>query len=162
MHKPASQFSIICILALVACGCEFIGGYFHNEVENPNRAPTKEEEARLLAEAFKMIETVEQKFADNNGVKIEYLLWAGSSDQPPIVLVPGLLGSASSWTTPEIAPLINSLHADGARSVIAISLRGRGASDCPEKGWTLADHHSDIEAVLSDNDIKVKPICTIQ
>jgi len=42
----------------------------------------------------------------------------------------------------------------GGRTVVAISLRGRGGSDAPLEGWTPEHHWQDIEAVLGLEDIE--------
>ena len=42
---------------------------------------------------------------------------------------------------------VRAIDAAGPRKLIAVSLRGRAASDCPDSGWTPQHHQSDIAAV---------------
>jgi pimeloyl-ACP methyl ester carboxylesterase len=88
-----------------------------------------------------------EKRCDNGGVELEYLLWAGtSSTLAPVLLVPGMAAPAGAWLEPPgFAELLSE---GGTRSVMAVSLRGRGASACPERGWTPAHHQLDLVAVL--------------
>jgi pimeloyl-ACP methyl ester carboxylesterase len=98
--------------------------------------------------------TVEQRFADNQGLRIEYLVWEpGSGDlREPALLVPGMGNPARDWAG--YPNLHQALGEEGPRRRIAVSLRGRGESDAPESGWTPAHHHSDMNAVLDAEGIK--------
>jgi pimeloyl-ACP methyl ester carboxylesterase len=90
-----------------------------------------------------------QRFVDNAGVRIEYRVRevAGAgADRTPVVFIPGMSADASVWENN--AALVGALDAAGPRKLIAVSLRGRGASDCPDHGWTPQDHQSDIAAVV--------------
>lgn len=90
-----------------------------------------------------------QHFADNAGVRIEYRIREAEGagvDRTPVLFVPGMSGDASVWEN-NVA-LVNALDVAGKRKLIAVSLRGRGASDCPDTGWTPQDHQSDIAAVI--------------
>jgi pimeloyl-ACP methyl ester carboxylesterase len=90
-----------------------------------------------------------QRFVDNAGVRIEYRVREATGagvNLAPIVFIPGMTGSASIWANNHA--LVGALDVTASRKLIAVSLRGRGASDCPEKGWTPRDHHSDIAAVI--------------
>ncbi len=78
-------------------------------------------------------------WADNSGVRLHYLN-SGPGQGTPLVFVPGGLGHAGHFA-PEIAAL-------APRRCVAISLRGRGESDAPETGYSLAEQASDIAAVV--------------
>lgn len=90
-----------------------------------------------------------QRFVDNAGVRIEYRVreaeGAGAA-RTPVVFIPGMTGDAGLWEN-NLA-LVRALDPAGPRKLIAISLRGRGASDCPDTGWTPADQQGDIAAVV--------------
>jgi pimeloyl-ACP methyl ester carboxylesterase len=73
-----------------------------------------------------------------DGVRVHYIA-SGTPTGPAVVLVHGFLGEARTW---EATPLIGHLRAAGYR-VIAIDLRGNGASDHPT---TLAAYTHDAEA----------------
>lgn len=90
-----------------------------------------------------------QRFVDNAGVRIEYRVRETEgvgADRTPVVFIPGMTGDASVWE--DNVALVHALDVAGPRKLIAISLRGRGASDCPDAGWTPQDHHRDIAAVV--------------
>lgn len=89
-----------------------------------------------------------QMFADNCGVSIEYLIWnpAMAPEQPSVVLIPGMANPARDWA--QTPGFIARLASAGSRRIIAVSLRGRGGSDTPETGWTPAHHRSDITSVM--------------
>jgi pimeloyl-ACP methyl ester carboxylesterase len=76
-------------------------------------------------------------------VRIHFLDWggpAGGADAPGVLLIPGLLGTASSW-----APVARRL-ARVRRTVVA-DLRGHGLSDAPPGGYDLDTLASDVEGV---------------
>ena len=80
-------------------------------------------------------------FADNNGVKIHYIeLIPGAAKEPPLILVPGMALSAD-FMVDDLVPPFN-------RHCIVMSIRGRGRSDAPLKGYSLRDQISDIGAVV--------------
>jgi len=90
-----------------------------------------------------------QRFVDNAGVRIEYRVHEAEgvgAERTPVVFIPGMTGDASIWEN-NVA-LVRALDLAGPRKLVAISLRGRGASDCPDSGWTPQDHQSDIAAVI--------------
>ena len=90
-----------------------------------------------------------QRFVDNAGVRIEYRVReaeGAGADRTPVVFIPGMTANAGVWEN-NIA-LVRALDAARPRRLIAISLRGRGASACPDVGWTPQDHHGDIAAVV--------------
>ena len=83
----------------------------------------------------------------HHGIKIHYTTTINPSsksfkDALPLIIVPGFTEDASDYSE-----LMRRLL---PKTSIAISLRGRGASDAPVIGYTLADHMSDIEAVVQD------------
>src|SRR6266571_5456785 len=86
-------------------------------------------------------------WVDNNGVRLHYI-----ESQPrtsvelvPIVFIPGALGTAELYYR-EIESL-------APRRCVAISLRGRGKNNAPERGYTLEDHASDIDAVIRQSEL---------
>ncbi len=85
-------------------------------------------------------------WADNGGVRLHYLD-SGLSPSPltPIVFIPGALGSAELYRR-EIESLT-------PRRCIAMSLRGVGKSEAPEKGYSFEDHVSDINAVIRESEL---------
>jgi len=81
-------------------------------------------------------------WADNRGVRLHFLD-TGAVAEPgrtTVVVVPGLSEAAEeyAWLLDGLAP----------RRCVALSLRGRGQSDAPLAGYSLADHVSDLEAVV--------------
>lgn len=80
-------------------------------------------------------------WVDNNGTNIHFIDSNFDTNQDlPFVIIPGLSESAEDYI-----PLLKILF---PRRCIALTLRGRGNSDAPQKGYTLEDHISDIEAVI--------------
>jgi len=82
-------------------------------------------------------------FANNNGVNIHYLDSGENSLLTPVLICPGL-----SETAAEYEELLAYLS---PRRCIVLSFRGRGQSGTPESGYDLADHVSDIEAVVQSS-----------
>lgn len=82
------------------------------------------------------------------GRQVEYLVRPAATPQPraPVLLVPGMLASAASWL--DYPALLAHLTAEQGRAVFAISLRGRGGSSLPERGFDLAHHTQDLLALL--------------
>lgn len=76
----------------------------------------------------------------NNGVFIHYLVSNPQSTLTPFVICPGL-----SETAEEYIDLMEYLS---PRKCIVLSFRGRGQSDTPETGYSLAHHVSDIVSVV--------------
>lgn len=84
---------------------------------------------------------------EHDGVRLEYVAWpARQSTRMPVLLVPGMAGSAATWHA--LPGFVQLLRDDGRRDVFAVSLRGRGGSSCPLTGWTAAHHHADVRGVL--------------
>ena len=80
------------------------------------------------------------RYVEANGLRLHYL--DDSGDGPPLVLVPGLTANAHSFDGLLAAGLGATLH------VIAFDARGRGLSDKPEAGYTMADHTADLLGAL--------------
>jgi pimeloyl-ACP methyl ester carboxylesterase len=79
-------------------------------------------------------------FVHNGPVKIHVL-----DNELPSGSVPTLLVIGGLWEPAERAmPILSGI----STHVIALSLRGRGLSSTPDAGYDLADHLSDIEAVV--------------
>ena len=79
-------------------------------------------------------------FAGTNNIQIHYLDYAGTN--PPLVLMPGLTNNAHSFG--------GLIHAglNKGRRVLALDLRGRGLSDKPDTGYSMADHAADVVGLL--------------
>lgn len=84
--------------------------------------------------------TTPGRTADVGGVRLRYLDHAGG--EPPLVLLHGLSANAHSFGGLVAAGLAP------AHRVIAPDLRGRGASDKPATGYTMADHARDVLGLL--------------
>ena len=78
-------------------------------------------------------------FVETNGIKLHYLDYPG--DGPAVVLAHGLTANCRSFdvVAGHLAPRLR---------VIAPDLRGRGASDKPATGYTMADHAADVLGLL--------------
>ncbi len=76
------------------------------------------------------------RFVDTNGITLHYLDH-GSGDEI-LVLTHGLTANAHSFDG-----LIEAGLATGRR-VLSVDLRGRGESDKPDTGYTMADHAADM------------------
>lgn len=74
-----------------------------------------------------------------NGITLHGVEFPGA--EPPIILMPGLTANAASFDA--LAARLSP-----ARRVLALDLRGRGRSDQPATGYTMADHAADILGVL--------------
>ncbi len=75
-----------------------------------------------------------------NGIQIHYLEYPG--DDPTLLLLHGLTANAHCFDGLLAAALANTHH------VLIPDLRGRGLSDKPESGYTLADHANDVIGLL--------------
>jgi hypothetical protein len=92
--------------------------------------------------------SVRDCWADNGGVKLHYLDSGGEdvSLLVPAVFIPGAIGSAELY--------LREIQSFAPRRCIAVSLRGRGKSDAPEKGYTFEDHVSDIDSIIQYSELK--------
>jgi pimeloyl-ACP methyl ester carboxylesterase len=75
-----------------------------------------------------------------NNIALHYLDHPGSD--PPLILMPGLTANAHSFDG-----LINA-GLSPAQRVLALDLRGRGLSDKPDSGYSMADHAADVLGLL--------------
>jgi len=80
------------------------------------------------------------RFIATNGIQLHYLDHPG--DGPPLVLMPGLTANAHSFDGLIDAGLSPVLR------VLALDLRGRGLSDKPISGYSMADHAADVIGLL--------------
>jgi non-heme chloroperoxidase len=80
------------------------------------------------------------RWADNRGTRIHYIETPGPSDTLPVVFVPGATCAAADYAGE---------RGDFGRRSIVIDLRGKGASDVPQDGFSFDDHVSDVHAVLA-------------
>lgn len=86
-------------------------------------------------------------FVNNNGINIHFVVTnAHLKEKTPLVIIPGLSESAEDY--------ISVIEKLPPRHCIIITLRGRGKSDTPETGYSLDDHISDIEAVVTHLELK--------
>ena len=79
-------------------------------------------------------------FVETNGIKLHYLDHAG--DGPTMIFMHGLTANAHSFDGLIKAGLSPQLH------VLALDLRGRGLSDKPDNGYSMADHAADVIGLL--------------
>jgi pimeloyl-ACP methyl ester carboxylesterase len=86
------------------------------------------------------------RFVNANGIRLHCIDHSGG--EPPVVLLPGLTANANSFDG-----LVGIGLAPRYR-VLAIDLRGRGQSDKPDTGYSMADHAADIIGLLDALDIE--------
>jgi pimeloyl-ACP methyl ester carboxylesterase len=86
------------------------------------------------------------RYCENGGVQLEYLVWFGTARDLPVLLIPGLAAPAAYWARHD--DFIELLSGGGARTILAVSPRGTGGSDCPEDGWTPDHYQDDLAALL--------------
>lgn len=79
------------------------------------------------------------QFIFANGIKLHYIEHGGN--EPAIVLMPGLTANANSFDS--VAERLSPEH-----RVLALDLRGRGLSEQPESGYSMADHAADVIGLL--------------
>jgi pimeloyl-ACP methyl ester carboxylesterase len=73
--------------------------------------------------------------------------WPGPAKGPAIVCVHGLTANHTCWAS--VADVLSPTH-----RLIAYDLRGRGESDKPDKGYSLAIHNEDLEGLLDHFGLK--------
>lgn len=78
-------------------------------------------------------------FIATNTIRLHYLDHAGSG--PTLVLAPGITANAHAFDA-----IVQALS--GRMRVLALDLRGRGLSDAPDVGYTMADHAADVLGML--------------
>lgn len=82
-----------------------------------------------------------------NSVSLAVAEWPGPVKGPTIVCVHGLTANHTCWAS--VADLLSPAY-----RVIAYDLRGRGESDKPDKGYSLALHNDDLEGLLDHFGLK--------
>jgi pimeloyl-ACP methyl ester carboxylesterase len=81
------------------------------------------------------------KKVQGDGVQINLAIWEGSGK--PILCIHGITANCRSWD--ELAEALAPEY-----RVMAMDLRGRGASDKPSQGYSLDYHLKDINCLLDD------------
>ncbi|MCF8083371.1 MAG: alpha/beta hydrolase [Deltaproteobacteria bacterium] len=81
------------------------------------------------------------KKASGDGVHIQLAEWEGEGR--PVFCVHGITANCRCWDV--MADALSPTH-----RVLAMDLRGRGLSDKPDTGYSIAHHINDIRAVLDD------------
>jgi pimeloyl-ACP methyl ester carboxylesterase len=86
--------------------------------------------------------SIKEGWVNNKGVNIHYLDSSNGMDhKAPLIICHGLSESAEDY--------IELMRHLAPRRCIALTFRGRGKSSCPEQGYSLEAHVSDIEAVIN-------------
>lgn len=88
---------------------------------------------------------MQEKFVNNNGLEIQYILLNHSTTQTPLIFIPGAIVSADD--------IYNDLKKYIPFYCIIISLRGLGKSGVPESGYSQEHFISDIDAVIKNEGI---------
>jgi pimeloyl-ACP methyl ester carboxylesterase len=91
------------------------------------------------------------RFAQVNGINLHYIDYPGGD--PPLMLLPGLTANAHSFDGLVQAGLTPRFR------VLALDLRGRGLSDKPAAGYSMADHAEDVIALMDHLDIHQAIMC---
>jgi pimeloyl-ACP methyl ester carboxylesterase len=86
------------------------------------------------------------KFVRVNNIQLHYLDHPGGD--PPLVLMPGLTANACSFDGLIKAGLSPALR------VLALDLRGRGLSQKPDSGYSMADHAADVLGLLDELELR--------
>jgi pimeloyl-ACP methyl ester carboxylesterase len=73
--------------------------------------------------------------------------WPGPAKGPTVVCIHGLTANHTCWAS--VADVLSPAH-----RLIAYDLRGRGESDKPDKGYSLAIHDDDLEGLLDHFGLK--------
>jgi pimeloyl-ACP methyl ester carboxylesterase len=90
-------------------------------------------------------------FIERDGVRIHYLRHDGPA--PPMVLIHGLTANARCFDS------IVRMGLTETRGALAVDLRGRGLSDKPPRGYSVAEHAADVIALLDHHGIDRTVIC---
>lgn len=80
-------------------------------------------------------------FVQTNNLRIHYIRQMADADKPQLLLLHGLTDAGICWT-----PVIEALA--GEHDIIAPDARGHGQTDAPERGYSAADHASDVVAFI--------------
>jgi len=86
------------------------------------------------------VDTLTDGYASANGIRLHYQDHRGG--EPPIVLLPGLTANLHNFDG-----LIDAGLSERFR-VVSLDLRGRGLTDKPDTGYSIADHAADVVGVL--------------
>ena len=73
--------------------------------------------------------------------------WPGPAKGPAVVCIHGLTANHTCWAS--VADVLSPAH-----RLVAYDLRGRGESDKPDKGYSLAIHDDDLEGLLDHFGLK--------
>jgi pimeloyl-ACP methyl ester carboxylesterase len=84
-------------------------------------------------------------FVQTNGIRLHYLDRPGAA--PTLVLLPGLTANAHAFDGLAHASLSPRFR------TLALDLRGRGLTDDPPTGYSMADHAADVISVLDALDL---------
>ncbi|MBC7888758.1 MAG: alpha/beta hydrolase [Ferruginibacter sp.] len=84
---------------------------------------------------------MQSQFIKTNGIKLHYLNYEGG--KPTIILMHGLTANAHTFDGLIAAGL------SPAFNLVSVDLRGRGLSDQPVTGYTMAEHAKDIVGLLA-------------
>ncbi len=79
------------------------------------------------------------RLVDTNGIRLHLIEHPGEGS--PLLLMPGLTANARFFD-----PLVGALA--GSVAVLAVDLRGRGQSDRPGSGYSMADHAADVLGLM--------------
>lgn len=82
-----------------------------------------------------------------NDLSLAVAEWPGPAKGPGVVCVHGLTANHTCWAS--VADVLSPAH-----RLIAYDLRGRGESDKPEKGYSLAHHDEDLLGLLDHFELK--------
>jgi len=85
---------------------------------------------------------VKEKFVKNGEVEIQYIAVNYSPAETPVIIIPGAIVGAEDMYN-DIKDYIDFY-------CIIISIRGRGKSSSPDKGYSKEEQVSDIEAVIKE------------
>lgn len=81
-------------------------------------------------------------YVETNGIRLHVVDHGGNG--PPLVLTPGLTANARFFDAIVAGGLGDSVR------VLAVDLRGRGLSDKPDDGYSMAEHAMDIVGVVRE------------
>jgi pimeloyl-ACP methyl ester carboxylesterase len=91
------------------------------------------------------------KFADNNGVTIQYLVVNQDKGGTPVIFIPGAMVSAEDFYG-DVKDYLDIYS-------VTVSIRGLGKSDAPQSGYSKEHLVSDVEAVVISEGIGKFYIC---
>jgi pimeloyl-ACP methyl ester carboxylesterase len=88
-----------------------------------------------------------ERWTVGSGIRVRYLDNGGTTPSGvPLLFVPGLTDFAEDYT--------QLLQFFLPRRVLVVEVRGRGKSDSPTTGYSVADHVSDLRAVLDEEGLQ--------